>query len=418
MPPSSGCANGDWVTLGTARAEVSGRALVTRRMRPFVLDGVTRHHVAASYHYGRKGLVTGDPLNELFALSGEPNTTIQGSKVVSVAVRPGRSTSRPQRGDQRAAGARPRRHRRTCARDLPEVGAARGRAARVRRTRVEGRRTRGRPLMGTKGFFTDTSVCIGCKACEVACKQWNDLPDDGMTFTGMSYDNTGMLNASSWRHVKFLERPVPLEGVTSTPGRLQLADDERQLQALRHGLLPGGVPHGRDRAHRVRVHPDPARRVQRVRLLQRRLPVRGRRQAARRRPQLEVHHVLRPAGGRLRAGLRQVVPDRSRSSSATSTSSGSAPTPAWPTCRSGGWPPRGCTATTPPASRAPTGCTRSTCCSTSRPPTACPTSRWRGRVGPPTGWRSMAASGLAVGCRDRRRGPGRTEDVVSRSPAS
>jgi hypothetical protein len=54
---------------------------------------VTRHHVAASYHYGRKGLVTGDPLNELFALSGEPNTTIQGSKVVSVAVRPGRSTS-------------------------------------------------------------------------------------------------------------------------------------------------------------------------------------------------------------------------------------------------------------------------------------------------------------------------------------
>ena len=88
-----GVANGDWVTLGTARAEVSGRALVTRRMRPFVLDGVTRHHVAASYHYGRKGLVTGDPLNELFALSGEPNTTIQGSKVVSVAVRPGRSTS-------------------------------------------------------------------------------------------------------------------------------------------------------------------------------------------------------------------------------------------------------------------------------------------------------------------------------------
>ena len=49
--------------------------------------------------------------------------------------------------------------------------------------------------MGTKGFFTDTSVCIGCKACEVACKEWNDLPDDGLTFTGMSYDNTGQLGA-------------------------------------------------------------------------------------------------------------------------------------------------------------------------------------------------------------------------------
>jgi formate dehydrogenase iron-sulfur subunit len=68
----------------------------------------------------------------------------------------------------------------------------------------------------TAGFFTDTSVCIGCKACEVACKQWNQLPDDGFTFTGMSYDNTGQLDASTWRHVKFIERPVPLEGVQSS----------------------------------------------------------------------------------------------------------------------------------------------------------------------------------------------------------
>ncbi len=60
--------------------------------------------------------------------------------------------------------------------------------------------------MSTKGFFTDTTVCIGCKACEVACKQWNQLPDDGFTFTGMSYDNTGHLGASTWRHVAFVER--------------------------------------------------------------------------------------------------------------------------------------------------------------------------------------------------------------------
>ena len=71
----------------------------------------------------------------------------------------------------------------------------------------------------TAGFFTDTSVCIGCKACEVACKEWNQLPDDGFVFTGMSYDNTGQLDASTWRHVKFIERPVPLEGVASSlPG--------------------------------------------------------------------------------------------------------------------------------------------------------------------------------------------------------
>jgi formate dehydrogenase iron-sulfur subunit len=60
------------------------------------------------------------------------------------------------------------------------------------------------------GFFTDTTLCIGCKACEVACKQWNQLPNDGYHFTGMSYDNTVHLGASTWRHVSFVERPVPL----------------------------------------------------------------------------------------------------------------------------------------------------------------------------------------------------------------
>lgn len=56
------------------------------------------------------------------------------------------------------------------------------------------------------GFFTDTTLCIGCKACEVACKEWNDLPQDGYTFTGMSYDNTGELGGSTWRHVAFIEQ--------------------------------------------------------------------------------------------------------------------------------------------------------------------------------------------------------------------
>ncbi|OXM74936.1 MULTISPECIES: 4Fe-4S dicluster domain-containing protein [Amycolatopsis] len=59
------------------------------------------------------------------------------------------------------------------------------------------------------GFFTDTSVCIGCKACEVACKEWNGVPDDGFDLLGMSFDNTGMLGANSWRHVAFVEQPEP-----------------------------------------------------------------------------------------------------------------------------------------------------------------------------------------------------------------
>ena len=56
------------------------------------------------------------------------------------------------------------------------------------------------------GFFTDTSVCIGCKACEVACKQWNQIPSDGYSFSGMSYDNTRALGSETWRHVAFVER--------------------------------------------------------------------------------------------------------------------------------------------------------------------------------------------------------------------
>src|SRR6478736_2024322 len=66
------------------------------------------------------------------------------------------------------------------------------------------------------GFFTDTSVCIGCKACEVACKEWNAVPDDGFELSGMSYDNTQALGASTWRHVAFVEKPVEPKPLTTT----------------------------------------------------------------------------------------------------------------------------------------------------------------------------------------------------------
>lgn len=80
------------------------------------------------------------------------------------------------------------------------------------------------------GFFTDTSVCIGCKACEVACKEWNALPEDGLTLTGMSYDNTAGLGASTWRHVAFIEQSTPHPPVPAPEGRtvLPLAGDADQ----------------------------------------------------------------------------------------------------------------------------------------------------------------------------------------------
>jgi len=60
--------------------------------------------------------------------------------------------------------------------------------------------------MAVRAFLTDASLCIGCKACEVACKEWNELPDDGFEWSGHSYDNTRALGASTWRHVLFLEQ--------------------------------------------------------------------------------------------------------------------------------------------------------------------------------------------------------------------
>ncbi|TDC99794.1 4Fe-4S dicluster domain-containing protein [Saccharopolyspora terrae] len=87
----------------------------------------------------------------------------------------------------------------------------------------------GYPPQPRAGFFTDTSVCIGCKACEVACKQWNLLPEDGMDLTGMSYDNTEALSGTTWRHVAFVEQ-------RGTPADLGIpefgAPDEQQVRWL------------------------------------------------------------------------------------------------------------------------------------------------------------------------------------------
>src|ERR687886_852200 len=76
------------------------------------------------------------------------------------------------------------------------------------------------------GFFTDTSVCIGCKACEVACKEWNTLPMDDshgqrdvIGLSGMSYDNTGQLGANTWRHVAFIEQSRAVDLPMPTFGR-------------------------------------------------------------------------------------------------------------------------------------------------------------------------------------------------------
>ncbi|MGZ4178175.1 MAG: 4Fe-4S dicluster domain-containing protein [Solirubrobacteraceae bacterium] len=96
------------------------------------------------------------------------------------------------------------------------------------------------------GFFTDTSVCIGCKACEVACKQWNDLPADGAQVRpGGSYDHTGELSAATWRHVRFVEPAEPspalqqeaLRALPAIPPAGELPDLRAMAEDVGNGWL-------------------------------------------------------------------------------------------------------------------------------------------------------------------------------------
>lgn len=103
---------------------------------------------------------------------------------------------------------------------------------------AETRKAYGEHAHPRKGFFTDTSICIGCKACEVACKEWNRNPQDGeLKISGNSFDNTGALGANTWRHVAFVEQ---------TQERIEQARESgRKLVSLGMptiGKKPGPLP--------------------------------------------------------------------------------------------------------------------------------------------------------------------------------
>ncbi|MFC5138292.1 4Fe-4S dicluster domain-containing protein [Actinomycetospora rhizophila] len=98
------------------------------------------------------------------------------------------------------------------------------------------------------GFFTDTSICIGCKACEVACKEWNAIPPRagdaaavGQDFTAMSMDNSMGLGADTWRHVAFIEQRKPL-GIQE-PGQIH-GDDPSGGDVLALAAQGSGTPVG------------------------------------------------------------------------------------------------------------------------------------------------------------------------------
>ncbi len=101
-----GLEHGGWATISTPRASISARVLVTRRMRPMLIDGRNIHQVGLPYHWGYKGQVKGDIVNDLVAISEEPNVRIMETKALVCNVRPGRSNdhgSAPRRISEKEA---------------------------------------------------------------------------------------------------------------------------------------------------------------------------------------------------------------------------------------------------------------------------------------------------------------------------
>jgi formate dehydrogenase iron-sulfur subunit len=94
--------------------------------------------------------------------------------------------------------------------------------------------------MPRMGFFTDTSVCIGCKACEVACKEWNAIPSGPLELTGESFDNTSALGANTWRHVAFVEQHVPADRLPG-PGFRETGDLLGALDGSAAGTVAGSA---------------------------------------------------------------------------------------------------------------------------------------------------------------------------------
>ena len=313
-PPSARLEHGGWATIVSARGVVEARVMVTDRMTPLQVDGRI-----------------GPPDRDALPLGPERLRArrLDERAVVDVA-RPelphpggqGADRRHPARAAARA-GPRAERSSATTA-SAPGSPPRRGwRHERLRRLRSTSCCAAGDPATAAgyeehpprMGFFTDTSVCIGCKACEVACKEWNGVPEDGLNWTGWSHDNS---RRARRRHLapRRLHRAARARSAATSTNFQRDDDDFRWLMSsdvckhCTHAACLDVCPTGaifRTEFGTVVVQADvcngcgycvPG------------LPLRRARQARGRRAHLQVHALLRPARGRAGAGLRQGLSDR------------------------------------------------------------------------------------------------------------
>jgi formate dehydrogenase major subunit len=195
-----GILHGGWMVVSTRRGEIEARAMVTQRIRPLLVNGNTLHQIGIPFHWGYSGEIVGSIANDLTSIVLDPNVSIHEAKAFTCRVRPGRLPGR--RTAPVAPQAWPTREP---APDTPSSDQPEGQA-RDAKILFPWKKPHPPAIQSERGFFTDTTLCIGCKACEIACKQWNQLPADGFHWTGNSYDNTVLLSDTTWRHVAFNER--------------------------------------------------------------------------------------------------------------------------------------------------------------------------------------------------------------------
>ena len=309
-------------------------------------------------------------VNDLIGVVADPNVFIQESKVATCDIRPGRRPRGPALLEYVAGYRQPGRDH-AGNRDTHDLDTGRAAHTAVATTPEETAMTHDNSFYGPLadpaadagyaehpprvGFFTDTSVCIGCKACEVACKEWNAVPDDGFDLLGHVVRQHRRARRRLVAARRFIEQPArgaPVSisgmpgrrsrppamrcGCPETPHGLPLADVLRRVQALHARRLPGRLPDRRAVPHRVRHGGRAAGHLQRLRLLRLGLPVRGDRAARGRRPGLEVHAVLRPAARRPGAGLREGVPDRLDPVRPAGRAAGARGASGWSSCTSAG----------------------------------------------------------------------------------
>ena len=148
----------------------------------------------------------------------------------------------------------------------------------------------------------DLSRCTACRGCQVACKQWNELPAS-KTHNFGSYQNPPDLQWNTWTLIRFQEH-------VDSNGNLQMAVPQRRLHALHRCRLCQGLPDRGPVPYRIRQRQHACRKMHRLQGVCVCLPLRCTEIQCSDQQDQQMRSLLHPSAGQSAAGLRPLLPDR------------------------------------------------------------------------------------------------------------